>query len=266
MSAEQLSNDDIHREKLRSLGHLSAGIAHELNNPIGYIASNINSLKKYIDSMETLINQAGDLLEAEQKQKWEQLKEQHHWNYIKSDIKDLVQETCDGADHLKHVVADLKTLGRSSTSPELISVDSCVRSALNVLTHQLKTHVHVKAELGSCAPQLLIRPQIIQALVNILHNAGQAITENGEILISTSDQDPYSVITIEDNGPGIPEQQQARIFDAYFTTKDSQEGSGLGLAIVQDILHKHRGDIRYSTGSHWGGACFTLRLQGAPDE
>ena len=259
----QLSHDGIHRDKLHSLGRLTAGVAHELNNPIGYIASNINSLAKYIKGMRQLIDGAEELIKDEQQEAWAALQEAEHWEFIKDDIDNLIRETGDGAEHLKAVVSDLKTLGRSSVSPEYISVDSCINSALNVMTHQLKKNIQVDTNLNECKPRLLVRPHIIQCVVNIIHNAIQALGEDGGALsICSQEHEEYASIIIEDNGPGIPDDVATRMFDPYFTTKDSDTGSGLGLAIVKQIAQEHGGDICYSQSEKLGGAAFSISLAG----
>ncbi len=258
---EQLNSDGIHREKMMSLGALTAGVAHELNNPIGYIASNINSLQKYVLAMRDMIEQARDMIAPDQQASWDALIQEKHWDYIKEDILSLIEETTDGSEHLKAVVADLKMLGRSSLSTEYISPDSCVRSALNVMTHQLKSNTQVESSFGNCQPILLIRSQIIQAVTNLIHNAVQAMQPSGgKLYIETMGDENASLIRIEDSGPGVTAASQAHIFDAYYTTKDSQQGSGLGLAIVREIMRQHHGDISYSTGQKYGGACFTLKF------
>lgn len=258
-----LNHDGIHRDKLHSLGRLTAGVAHELNNPIGYIASNINSLGKYVKAMHLLIEQAETYMSEDQRTQWQLLQEKEHWSFIKDDINHLITETTEGAEHLKAVVADLKTLGRSSVSPEYISPDSCIHSALNVMTHQLKKHVQVETQLADCKPRLLIRPHIIQCMVNMIHNAIQACGEtNGHLLIRSCDHDAYAEIIIADNGPGITADVAERMFEAHFTTKDSQSGSGLGLAIVKQIAHEHGGDIVYVSNAELGGATFKLTLNG----
>ena len=260
-----LNHDGIHRDKLHSLGRLTAGVAHELNNPIGYIASNINSLSKYVKAMRNLIEQAASYMNEEQLAQWQELQKKEHWSFIQDDIGSLISETTEGAEHLKAVVADLKTLGRSSASPEFISPDSCINSALNVMTHQLKNNIQVDTQLSDCKPRLLIRPHVIQCIVNLIHNAIQAFAGAAGLLrIRCSDEGDNAIIIIADNGPGIPSDVVTHMFDPYFTTKDSHSGSGLGLAIVKHIASEHGGDIVYLENAELGGATFKMTLNGVP--
>lgn len=277
-TALNLNSDGIHREKMVYLGRLTSGVAHELNNPIGYISSNIHTLHKYIDHLCAIINTADQRLSDDQE--WQQELLQQRWQYINQDIHNLLRETSEGADQLKHVVADLKTLGRSSLSPEYMSANLCILSALNVMTHQLKNNYDVQQDLRELDSMLLVRPQIIQCISNLIHNAIQAHGDNqahdapdthkGIIRIcshmNTEEGDTQSaIISIEDNGPGIDHAHVDDVFKPFFTTKDSSNGSGLGLSIVATIIQEHQGSIRYQRSEHLGGAQFIITLRGCKE-
>lgn len=252
-----LNDAVLQRDKLAMLGQLTAGIAHELNNPIGYIASNMHTLKNYTQHCFALVEELQQICESHNIES-DSVLAKHRWQLIHEDLSCLLQESEEGASLLKALVEDLKTLGRSSAAREYINPNTCVRSALNVLNHQLKHHFNVKQELSELPEILLTRPHVIQACTNLIHNAVQAMAKGGELLISTKAEAETVSISVEDNGPGISEKLSTRIFEPYFSTKDTNSGSGLGLSIVQHIMHAHGGSVGYQKSSQLGGACFTL--------
>jgi signal transduction histidine kinase len=251
----------IHRDKMCNLGELTAGIAHELNNPIGYISSNLNTLRRYAQTIGELITSAGTCMDDAQRARWQAQLQVARWDYVRNDLGELIEETRQGADHLKDVVNDLKTLCRTSLSSEQGSLDACVRSALTVLSHQLKHRFTVQDELSGHETLAMVRSQIIQLVINLIHNAIQALGEQGGIIRVRSRQaDGATVLTVEDNGAGIPETQRAQIFTPFYTTKPN--GTGLGLAIAAQIARNHGGSIACDASPGLGGARFTVKLAG----
>ncbi len=251
----------IHREKMCNLGELTAGIAHELNNPIGYISSNLNTLRRYAQTIGELIAAAGERMDGAQRSQWQEQLAVARWDYIRNDLGELIEETRQGADHLKDVVNDLKTLCRTSLSSEQGCLDACVRSALTVLSHQLKHRFTVQDDLSCHEPMAMVRSQLIQLVINLIHNAIQALGERGgTIRVRTRHQDAVFELRIEDDGPGVPEAQRAQIFTPFFTTKSN--GTGLGLAIAAQIVRNHGGTISCEASADLGGACFVARLSG----
>jgi two-component system NtrC family sensor kinase len=258
-SPHLLDTDAIHRDKLALLGQLTAGVAHELNNPVGYVASNLNTLGKYVERVRTLIDELSAAASAAGVDATTIL-ERHRWGRIAEDLPALVDETRQGSDHLKNLVADLKTLGRTSASREHCDPNECVLSALNVLNHLLKHGFTVHRRLAALPAIPLIRPQIIQAVTNILHNAIQAMEGHGEILVESRCADGEVCIAIENDGPPIPEEIASLIFTPYFSTKSANAGTGIGLAIVRRILEQHGGSVILAGGQHFRGPRFELRL------
>ncbi|MFW5830541.1 MAG: sensor histidine kinase [Planctomycetota bacterium] len=250
----------IQRDKLAMLGQLTAGVAHELNNPIGYIASNISTLERYVQRIMSMLE---ELAPDEPDERWLQVTGRHKWESMRVDLPELLLETREGTDHLKALVSDLKTLGRSSAAREGIDPNVCITSALNVLHHRLKHGFTVHRDLQQLPTLQLVRSQIIQALTNLLHNAIQAMGDGGEILIESHLRDRQVQIVVEDSGPGIPPEQREQIFDAYFTTKASGAGTGLGLAIVRQIAAEHAGSVWCESGNRLGGARFVITLPSA---
>ena len=190
---------------------------------------------------------------------WCQVLTGARWDFIRGDLSSLIDETREGAEHLKSVVGDLKALARTSISTEQGSLDQCVASALGVLTHQLKHRYTVERVLAADGSLTMVRSQLIQLVINLVHNAIQALGVNGgRIRITTTQGDGRSVLMVEDAGPGIPAELRADIFTPFFTTKPS--GTGLGLPIVARIAANHGGTVVCDTSPELGGARFTVTL------
>jgi two-component system NtrC family sensor kinase len=251
----------IHRDKMCNLGELTAGIAHELNNPIGYISSNLNTLRRYAQLLVEMIDFAGQGLEGQAQTSWKERLDAVRWSFMRTDLVELIDETRQGADHLKDVVNDLKTLSRTSQSSEQAIPDSCVRSAVTVLSHQLKHRFCVREALAAPHVVAVIRSQIIQLIIILIHNAIQALGETGgTITVSSHQDDGRTFIIVEDDGPGVPADMRQQIFAPFFTSK--AHGTGLGLAIAQQIANHHGGSITCDASPELGGARFTVSLSG----
>lgn len=256
---EVLDTGVIHRERMAGLGELTAGIAHELNNPIGYIGSNLNTLRRYVEVVSTLMAQAESFMAPERRVAWEQALVAARWSMIRDDLLAVVDETREGAEHVKNVVGDLKLLARTSIMPEQGCVDQCVTSALTVLTHQLKHRCQVERDLSCHEGLLLVRSQIIQLVINLVHNAAQAVAAGGRVRVSTRSQEGLAILTVEDDGPGVPVHLREEIFQPFYTSKTG--GTGLGLPIVSRIARNHGGDVRLDNSPDLGGARFTVDLR-----
>ena len=262
--ARVFDTESIHRDKMCNLGELTAGIAHELNNPIGYISSNLNTLRRYSQILCELIGDAEKDIEPGARLRWQERLQLVRWDFIRNDLTDLIEETRQGANHLKDVVNDLKTLCRTSMSCEQGIPDGCVRSALTVLSHQLKHRFTVRDALAAPEAMLMVRSQIIQLIINLIHNAIQALGDKGgTILVRSQQADGRTSIAVEDSGPGVDPALRAQIFTPFFTTKSS--GTGLGLAIAAQIARNHGGDIRFEESAELGGARFAVEISGWTD-
>lgn len=265
--AESAASGDaaaLQRERLETLGRLTAGIAHELNNPIGYIASNLNTLERYAKVVAGLVDSVSDLLPPEARATWEKRLQTARWEYVRGDLPVLLAETRQGAEHLKHVVAELKNLSRQTATREQVDIDHCVHAAMVVLTYALKRSATVSLNLA--APRLLslVRPQIVQLLINLVSNASEALgerTRTTNMIRITTREDDHSgvVLTVEDNGAGVPLSERERIFDPFYTTKS--HGTGLGLAIVSRIVANHGGRIYCDASPELGGGRFVVELR-----
>jgi signal transduction histidine kinase len=244
---------------MAGLGTLTAGIAHELNNPIGYIGSNLNTLRRYVDAVTSLMAQADQWIDPAKRAEWQQALAAARWQTIRDDLAAVVDETRQGAEHLKSVVGDLKLLARTTITPEQAGIDQCIAAALTVLTHQLKHRCQVERQLGCKHLLLVVRSQVTQLIINLVHNAAQAVPSGGTIRITSRSDEGQATLTIEDSGPGIPEHLHNEVFTPFFTSKPG--GTGLGLPIVARIAQSHGGGVTLDRSPTLGGARFTVELR-----
>jgi len=227
----------IHSEKMASLGQLVAGISHELNNPIGFIYSNIKQLQQYTGRIENFVQSLP-----------EQTAELKHVRQILPDIKGLISDTISGSHMIKELVANLRNFSHLDRAKwEITDIHQGLESSIKILMpqfkHQLKIHksYHAKGQIA-CNPG-----QLNQVFLNILANAAQAVGEKGNIWIETSDMDNNLVIKFRDDGIGMEKDVLSKIFDPFFTTKKVGEGTGLGLSISYSIIQNHGGKIQASS-------------------
>jgi len=251
----------IQREKMASVGQLVAGVAHELNNPIGFISSNVTTLADFVRRLRAMLEayQAAALPEDERARlvaRRQELKVDYALTYLDG-MLDGIRE---GADRTRKIVRDLRVFARTPDDVwQPVDVHQELESSLTLLNHLLKDRIEVRRQYGTVGPVECVRSQIDQVFLNILANAAQAIRGPGAITINTRLDGTTAVITIRDTGPGIAPEVLGRIFDPFFTTKPVGEGTGLGLSISYEIIAKHRGEIRAESPAE-GGTVFTLRL------
>jgi two-component system NtrC family sensor kinase len=250
----------VQSEKLNSLGLLVAGIAHEINNPIGFIYSNIKPLKDHFIKIEQAILEL-----PEGKQIVSEL------SHVFQDIPKLIQSFEEGSLRIKKIVEGLRTFSRqSSDQSEVISVKQLLDSTLVLLSHEFKSRdIEILINLQKDYSIIGNTTELSQVLLNILMNAAQAIQKHGRItiLVGNAQGLPREAVSIaiQDSGPGIPPDIQARIFEPFFTTKSPGEGTGLGLSISYGIIQKHQGQIILDS-MVGGGSTFTIVLPLAKKE
>jgi signal transduction histidine kinase len=232
----------VQSEKLASLGELAAGVAHEINNPVGYVSSNLTTLQKYLAVYEKVL----DAPEADNAE-MAALKKKLNYAFIRDDLQNLVKETQEGVGRVKAIIQDLKDYARTNVATHYVASDIQVglKSTLNIARTQLKDRADVRLALGQlplveCAPS-----QIDQVFLNLIVNAAQAMPEGkmGLIDIRTDCDDKQVWVEVQDNGPGIPPDVLKKIFDPFFTTKDPGTGTGLGLSVSQNIIQQHGGTL-----------------------
>jgi signal transduction histidine kinase/PAS domain-containing protein len=254
----------LQNEKMASIGQLAAGIAHEVNNPMGFISSNIETLAKYADRLIEYIKMQADFIESSDlKKSPEALKYERRKlkiDYITEDVKGLIKESLDGADRVKKIVSDLKSFSRvDEAGYKHADINECIESALNMISNEIRDKAAVKKEYGNI-PQIKCYPQQLnQVFMNIFINALQAIDKHGEITIKTWLDKEYIRISISDTGCGIPADKIERIFEPFYTTKDVGKGAGLGLNIAYNIIKKHNGEIKVES-KIGEGTTFTVKI------
>jgi two-component system NtrC family sensor kinase len=253
----------LQQDKMASIGQLAAGVAHEINNPMGFIISNLKTLREYIQGLTGYIEafeQLHCLLPDVEQQRLAALRKQLDVAFITTDITPLLSESLDGADRVKQIVLDLKDFARvDEVDARETDLNQCVRSTVNIVRNELKYVAQLDLLLGEI-PMVFCNPQQInQVITNLLVNAAQAIEGHGSITVTTFQEGEQVVLTIADTGKGMPEDVRKRIFEPFFTTKPVGQGTGLGLTISYDMVKKNGGDI--SVESEPGrGTSFTVRL------
>lgn len=267
---KQTQSQMVHQEKMAGLGQLAAGVAHEINNPVGFIMSNLGTLREYVETFQTFFDLYDQLMgfvkandgEAAQKcvQEIEALKVSEDLDFVLEDLDQLINESADGANRVKDIVLGLRNFARlDEAEVKEADINEGIESTLKVIWNAIKYKAEVAKDFGEL-PKLICYPaQLNQVFMNLLTNAAQAMEEKGEIQIRTRLQNDHIVIDIEDNGKGIPPEHLDKLFDPFFTTKPVGKGTGLGLAISHGIIEKHKGTI--SVQSKVGhGTVFTISL------
>ena len=244
---EEAHNQLLQSEKMASIGQLAAGVAHEINNPIGYVNSNLGALQTYVQSMLRLISDYElheEELKPESRIALHALKQKIDIVYLRQDVSDLLSESLGGLQRVKRIVQDLKDFSHIGDSEmQWANLEDGLESTLNVVWNELKYKVQIVKDFGSIPEVKCIPSQINQVFMNLLVNAGQAIQERGVITLRTRQEGKNVCVEISDTGTGIPQEIINRIFDPFFTTKPVGTGTGLGLSITHGILRKHNGQI-----------------------
>ncbi|WP_232417741.1 ATP-binding protein [Methyloversatilis thermotolerans] len=253
----------VQSEKLAAIGQLAAGVAHEINNPVGFVMSNFRSLEQYLDGAFALVEAFDrhiDLLPDAARTAIEKLKSDMDYEFVADDARSLVAESRDGLERVKRIVADLRDFSRvGETDWQWASVHGCLDSTLNVVMNEIKYKAQVVKDYGEL-PQIECMPfQLNQVFLNLLVNAAQAIEGQGSITLRTRAEAEQVVIQIADTGCGMPPDVLRRIFDPFFTTKPVGKGTGLGLSVTHSIIGRHHGSIAVDS-TPGQGTTFTLRL------
>jgi signal transduction histidine kinase len=266
-SLEDAQNQVIQSEKLASIGQMSAGVAHEINNPIGFVLSNLGSLETYVAQICELLvayteaDLAMPAPVAETLARARALREAQDFDFLRGDIVALMTESRDGLMRVKRIVQDLRDFSRGGAdeSWQLIDLHAALDSTLNIVRNEIKYKASIVRSYGEL-PEIECLPSTLnQVFLNLLVNAGQAIDANGTITLSTGMEGSEAWIRIADTGSGIPSEHLNRIFEPFFTTKPVGQGTGLGLSVSYSIVHKHGGRIEVeSEVGH--GTRFTVRL------
>jgi len=232
----------LQSEKLASIGQLAAGVAHEINNPIGYVNSNLGTLDSYCKQLLELLERArrGQATQADF--------DAADFDYLQQDIGELLHESRGGIDRVRKIVADLKDFSRIDQAEWTdADLNAGIESTLNVVWNELKYKADVVREYTALPPVPCILAQINQVVMNLLVNAAHAIDQHGTITLRTGADPGFAWIEIEDTGKGMTPEVMQHIFEPFYTTKAVGKGTGLGLSVSYDIVRKHGGRIDVSS-------------------
>jgi len=240
----------IQSEKMASIGQLAAGVAHEINNPLGYIYSNLNTLKGYLTDLEQVATLADKLAKQLPKDdalatEFNQLQKDLDLDFLQEDLQDLVKESIEGATRAKKIVQDLRDFSRiDKQESEIFDVEEGISATLNIVHNELKYKADIVKEFGGIEPFQCVGAQLNQVFMNLLVNAAHAIEDFGKITVRTGQQDKDHIwVEVEDTGKGIPDDVKSKIFDPFFTTKPVGKGTGLGLSLSYKIIQDHQGRL-----------------------
>ena len=262
---EQLQSRLIQAAKLASIGELAAGVAHEINNPLGFVTSNCGTLNRYVKSINEYLTIIHNLLSepdhsADCASRIDKSRTELDIDYIMEDGGPLIKETMDGLARVSKIVSDLKTFARvDSQEPEMYEVETVLDNALNLCRNETKYKLEIVREYNAGVELSGFPTQLAQVFTNIIVNAAHATMEKGRLIVSTATDDGHVVIEFADTGSGIPEEILPKIFDPFFTTKEPGKGTGMGLSISYGIIKRHGGTITARSKVN-EGTTFTIRL------
>lgn len=254
----------LQQEKMASIGQLAAGVAHEINNPMGFVTSNLGTLAKYVDRVKGFLGKQSAFIDQcaspAQAAELAQLRKELKMDFTLNDASSLIRESLDGADRVRTIVQNLKSFSRVDQAQESrADINQCLEDTINIVWNELKYKCEVKKEYGELPPTRCYPQQLNQVFMNLLMNAAQAIATKGTITIKTWQEKGEIRVAISDTGCGIAPEHMNRLFEPFFTTKEVGKGTGLGLSITYDIVKKHEG--RIEVASELGkGTTFTVSL------
>jgi len=254
---EQANHRLLQSEKLAAMGRLAAGVAHEINNPVSYVYSNLQSLEGYFSDLFRLTDAMDSSTSL---QELRLIKKNIDYDYLRDDLKDLVAESREGIERVKNIISAMKDFCHIEEEEfKLADLHRGLEATLNVVNNELKYKAVVVRDFGVLPEIECNVSQINQVIMNLLVNAAQAIEELGEITVRTRHNGSEVVIEVEDTGKGILPEHVNRIFEPFFTTKPIGMGTGLGLSLSFNIIEKHNGQIEVlSTPGQ--GTCFRIAL------
>ncbi|KKA43546.1 ATP-binding protein [Salinivibrio sp. KP-1] len=263
---KQLQSQLLQSEKMASIGQISAGIAHEINNPIAFISSNIRTLYDYLDKFTAYVRCLDEKIESTDNRALladrQVLKDDIQLSYLLEDASDLIEESLEGITRVMTIVKDLKEFSHVDNGEwATTDIRRGIDSTLKIIHNEIKYAIEIERNYSPQTPDILCQPmQLNQVFLNLLINAAHAIEGEGNIKISVAPLDEeHLIIEIKDNGQGIPEEALATIFEPFYTTKPVGQGTGLGLSVSRDIVVAHGGQITV-TSEQGKGTTFTIVL------
>ncbi len=259
----------VQSEKMASLGQLAAGVAHEINNPVGFVMSNLSVLSEYFTLYHSLINKYSEIVEkysqtsekfAQEIKEIEKIKEDEDYLFKSDDTKMLITESMEGTERVKDIVHQLKCFSHvDQNSISEVDLNENIENTIKIVWNEIKYKAQIEKEFGELPTLKCFSAELNQVFMNMLVNAAHAIEECGLIKISTKLEDENIIICISDTGSGIDPENLKKLYDPFFTTKPVGHGTGLGLSISYGIIEKHNGkiDVESELGK---GTKFTITL------
>jgi two-component system NtrC family sensor kinase len=250
---EDAQNHLMQADKMASIGQLAAGVAHEINNPIGFVYSNLGTLEKYVQDTFGMLDQyeqaEASIPDAAVRAKLKAARDKLDIAFLKEDLRDLMSESRDGITRVKKIVQNLKDFSHVDVSDEWHYADlhSGIDSTLNIVTNEIKYKAEVVKKYGALPEVECLSSQLNQVFMNLLVNAAHAIEERGTITLRSGTEGEEVWVEVSDTGKGIAPEHMKKIFDPFFTTKAIGKGTGLGLSLTYGILQKHHGRIEVNS-------------------
>ncbi len=254
----------LHQDKMSCIGQLATGIAHDINNPVGFISHNLTLFDRYFQRLEQFFSLQQELIKSlasrEIKTGWKKAWSDFKVDEIFEEIPVMLEECQDGTTRITQIVQGLRTFTHNETPKyQLTDLHHCLDSTLSILRYEFKNKIKVVQDYGDIPQRYCYLQQMNQLFMNLLLNACQSITESGEIHIRTWTENQMICIVVSDTGCGIPQGKLEKIYEPFFTTKPIGIGTGLGLSIVYEIVIRHQGSI--SVKSEVGhGTSFNITL------
>lgn len=260
---QQTQRQLVQSEKMAAVGQLAAGVAHEINNPVGFVMSNLSTLEGNLGQLTRALDAhrlAAAFLPEAQRAALSEIDRSADLDYLRQDLPALLRETREGLERVKRIVTDLREFSHVDDAPaQTVDLNSVAQRALSLAANALKYKAQVQTELAAQLPVTGQPGQITQVVLNLLVNAAQAMGEHGHIRLRSGDDAQGSWLQVQDDGCGMSEAVRSRIFEPFFTTKPVGTGTGLGLSVSWEIVQRHQG--RLSVDSQPGaGSTFSLWL------
>ncbi len=260
----------FHAEKMAAVGQLAAGVAHEINNPVGFISNNLEMLEQYVGDYAKILRMVENLKKGIEEDNLEKIKhilkdisafeKEINLDYVINDLSKLLQHTQRGIERIQKIVLDLRTFAREDNDTvEFVKIEEVIDNILNIVYNEIKYKAELKKNYGDTPLVKGNTQRLGQVFINLLVNAVQAIEDKGVIEIATYQQGRHVCVEVSDTGKGISQEHLKKIFDPFFTTKPIGQGTGLGLSVSYEILKKHGGEMKVQS-KVGQGTVFTVVL------
>ncbi len=265
---EETQEQLVQAEKMASIGQLAAGVAHEINNPIGFSLSNLTTLSEYIQSIvkldDMVINSDDTLEKNEFITQYQNLRKTEDIEFIRDDLQDLLGDTIKGLNRVSAIVSNLKKVTHAGElEMKACQINDIIEESIKVVWNELKYNMTVEKYFAPLPLLACHSGEIHQVLMNLFLNASHACDEEGLLIIKTYTKESkgknWIVIEVSDNGKGMPSEVRKKIFDPFFTTKPVGVGTGLGLSVSFGIIEKHKGTIKVAS-EEGIGTTFSIHL------